>query len=388
MNNFMKNLLLSLLLLSGFAAAQVTYTSPQGVQSVNFFNAVSTAQTSPCLPSLGQTVQIANYIVSGGTPSAIQFRLEYSYDSDAATCTTGTWFQMSDDATDLTQGEVVGIGSYPFVRANLVQCVACGGGVTVSASYSATSAAPGIAYGFYNPSQQFRKIIFTRLAGNLSQTTSGIPAPYGSAAGFILFNTTNSLVGGQIQATIHYGGVAFTLSSFSVPTAPLSGYTIAIPMPAIPATSIDVSWNGGAAANRFITATYYFYPPGEAQPYGAQPASSQQLNNNESTSLANSTVTTNLEIPIGAVISAHLFSVAARCSAGTAQLTVADGGTTDSLTGSRQIFSTSATEVGTTTFHYQWNPGLRSSPGNGLSISLGTCGVGNVGTLDVQGSSF
>jgi hypothetical protein len=73
-----------------------------------------------------------------------------------------------------------------------------------------------------------------------------------------------------------------------------------------------------------------------------------------------------------------LFSVSARCSAGTAQLTVKDGAT--------PIWSTAATEVTTTTFRYQWNPGLTSSVGNQLTIQLSTCGAANTGTLDVQTS--
>jgi hypothetical protein len=73
-----------------------------------------------------------------------------------------------------------------------------------------------------------------------------------------------------------------------------------------------------------------------------------------------------------------LFSVNARCSAGTSSLSITDGAT--------PIWSTAATEVSTTTFRFQWNPGLTSSVGRQLTITLASCGAGNTGTLDVQTS--
>jgi hypothetical protein len=44
--------------------------------------------------------------------------------------------------------------------------------------------------------------------------------------------------------------------------------------------------------------------------------------------------------------------------------------------------------VGTTTFKFQWNPGLSGASGDTITISLTTCGGANTGTLDVQGSLF
>lgn len=76
----------------------------------------------------------------------------------------------------------------------------------------------------------------------------------------------------------------------------------------------------------------------------------------------------------------HLFSVDARCSAGTSGLTVADAATTR--------WSTAATQVSTTNFVKQWNPALTMTTANNLVITLATCGAGNTGTLMVQADQY
>jgi hypothetical protein len=112
---------------------------------------------------------------------------------------------------------------------------------------------------------------------------------------------------------------------------------------------------------------------------GAQIQSTQTFNS-ETVSATNAAAVANFGNATFGLQRDHLYSVSARCSAGTAQLTVSDGGT--------QIWSTAATEVSTTTFKFQWNPGLAGSLGKVMVVTLGTCGGGNIGTLDVQGSQF
>lgn len=381
----MKRLFAFVLLSAGIALAQTPVPIiPQSQQS-KIFNAVSTAQTSGCLTNQGQNVWISSYLISGGTPTAIQYRLEYSYNSDAATCSTGTWFAMSDDADDRTEGEVIGIGSYPFVRANLVTCSGCSASITLTAFYTASSSMPEPPYGFYNRSQRVRAILFTFIPGNNAFTTPSIPTPYGSSAGFIVFNTSNSLSGSsQIQVTISYGATTTPLPAFTLP-AGVAGFSVSIPIAAVPATAVTVTYTGGSGANRLVSADYYFYPLGTATPVGGQQGS---VFNSESVSAANALVTKSLDVSSSGLMSAHVFSVSARCSAGTAQLTIVDGGTTNSISSLGNLWSTASTEVGTTTFRYQWNPGLQTTPGNGALITLSSCGVGNTGTLDVQGSVF
>lgn len=97
--------------------------------------------------------------------------------------------------------------------------------------------------------------------------------------------------------------------------------------------------------------------------------------NSEGTSAANAPVTTT----VTGVNRAALWKVTARCSAGTAVLTVKDGAT--------QIWSTPAAAVGTSNFTEAWQTALTSSTAS-LVVTLGTCGVSNTGTLDVQASSF
>ncbi len=78
----------------------------------------------------------------------------------------------------------------------------------------------------------------------------------------------------------------------------------------------------------------------------------------------------------------HLYAVSAYCSAGSAQLTIKDGvaGTT--------IWISTATFVATVVTALDWPVGLTSTTSNGMDITLGTCGGGNTGTLQVQADRY
>lgn len=76
----------------------------------------------------------------------------------------------------------------------------------------------------------------------------------------------------------------------------------------------------------------------------------------------------------------HLYSLDAFCSAGTATLTITDGGT--------QIWSSVSGAVGTSVFTKAWNPSLTGTISANLVVTLGTCGGGNTGTLSVQADVF
>jgi len=151
-------------------------------------------------------------------------------------------------------------------------------------------------------------------------------------------------------------------------------------VPATPATTIAVVYtSGGAGANTF-NAWYFFYPPGAAVPATVQPAS---IINQELVSAANTAVTKT--ITPGSLQTVYVYYVSARCSAGTAQLTISIAGV--------NIWSTAATEVSTTTFRFQWipslagiNTGVANVGQSVVSITLSTCGAANIGTLDVQAS--
>lgn len=72
----------------------------------------------------------------------------------------------------------------------------------------------------------------------------------------------------------------------------------------------------------------------------------------------------------------RIMSFKASCSAGTATVTIADGATT--------IWSTVTGAIGTTDGGAIWFPALSLTAGNTGTVTLGTCGVGNVGKLTVQ----
>jgi len=372
----MKRLFLALMLAMAVSAgAQTpTVTTPQSVTNATVFNGVSTAQASGCLSNLGQTTHFVLYSSggAGGNPSGVQIRIEASFNSDAATCSTGTWSPISDDGIEPGQnqtGIVMAIGAFPFLRVNLVTCSGCDAGNTISASYTGTSAISGNPFGRYGAGQQIRKVQWVAQTGTIA-TAPQIITPYGSSAGFALIVGTSTFSSGTIsEQCLDPGGSLF--NSTILPTGTTASFIV--PVPAIPCNLIRLrcsSCQAGGGANT-TSAYYFFYPPGEATPAPIQPA----ITKNSEATAVNATVTTTLT---AIFVRAHLFTLNARCSAGTAGVTVQDGATT--------IWSSGATEVGTTSFTKAFNPGLASSPGNNLVISLTTCGAANTGTLDVQGS--
>lgn len=104
------------------------------------------------------------------------------------------------------------------------------------------------------------------------------------------------------------------------------------------------------------------------------PGQAKTLLNSETTGAADTAVTATLAGATGERV--HLRAIDARCSAGTASVTVDDGATT--------IWSSAADEVGTTRFRETWPVALTGDTGNTMTVTLSTCGAGNTGTLTVQ----
>jgi hypothetical protein len=121
---------------------------------------------------------------------------------------------------------------------------------------------------------------------------------------------------------------------------------------------------------------------GFRQPIYSDHVSSSQngtLFNSQATGAANTAVTAT--VTATANEQGHLYRLDARCSAGSASLTVeSPSGTT--------IWSSLATEVGTTRFSVAWNPGLSGAANVAVIVTLGTCGVANTGTLTVQADRY
>ncbi len=117
-------------------------------------------------------------------------------------------------------------------------------------------------------------------------------------------------------------------------------------------------------------------PSGSPQPAAlVQPANTF---NSQTTGAANSAVAVTVAAASGQ--RGALYSLAARCSAGSASLTVKDG--------AADIFSTQSGAVTTSNFSQQWNTPLSASLNTDLVITLSACGAGNTGTLSVQASRF
>lgn len=102
--------------------------------------------------------------------------------------------------------------------------------------------------------------------------------------------------------------------------------------------------------------------------------------NSKATSAANAAVTTTIAAVAGANV--YLYSVSARCSAGTATLEAKDG------VGGTTIWDTSTGAVSTTNLDKTWPLGLATSSGAGMDVVLSTCGAGNTGVLVVNASRF
>jgi hypothetical protein len=107
------------------------------------------------------------------------------------------------------------------------------------------------------------------------------------------------------------------------------------------------------------------------------PVQGTTLANSRATGAANTAVTATLAATTG--IRGHVYTLEAFCSAGSATLQVQDGATVIWATNGAEVLSTALTR-----FVKTFNPGLTGTTGNAMTITLGTCGVGNAGTLTVQ----
>jgi len=120
--------------------------------------------------------------------------------------------------------------------------------------------------------------------------------------------------------------------------------------------------------------------PGGASPapWPVTPVQGATLFNSQTTGAANTAVT--VTIAGAASVRAHVYNTHAFCSAGTAELTITDGGTTK--------WGTLPAEVTTARFEKRWEPGLTGATNSQVIVNLTTCGVGNTGTLHVQADRF
>lgn len=109
-----------------------------------------------------------------------------------------------------------------------------------------------------------------------------------------------------------------------------------------------------------------------------QPVQGVTLLNSSTTSAANTSIVITLTGAAGKRI--HIYRVDAYCSAGTTAVTINDGPT--------MILNSPGTYVGTSVATWLFPVGLSGTTGNNMSVVLGSCGVGNTGTVNVQADQF
>lgn len=108
------------------------------------------------------------------------------------------------------------------------------------------------------------------------------------------------------------------------------------------------------------------------------PAQHGALFNSQTTAVAG---TASITIAAAANTQGHIYSLAAFCSAGTATLSLTDGGTT--------TWSTNTGFVGTAIVGVSWTPvPYTGAINSALIVALSTCGGGNTGTLSLQGDRY
>jgi hypothetical protein len=373
-----KNIFIFLLAAIAVAPAHaqfIGYSSPQAVQQVAFNNVLPSPGAVFLTENIGQNIHFLTYsIATPGNMLAFDIVLQGSIDGT-------NFFDISEHSIATNTGALFAVGYFPKVQV-LVKDFQTSGGSTLLASYVGTSSTAGPPLGAYSAAQNLTKSLWTELSAGASQSAI-LVSPTGSTSGYVTIFAANggSLPGGSsLQVGAVLGNTTQNLLTGNLPTS----LAVVVPIPDFRGQQVKVSFNSGGASATNISAYYFFIPPGaqsgltstEVQPLSW--ASNQM--NTEQTSAANTAVTKSVAATNFARV--HLFSVSARCSAGTAQLQVKDG------VGGTVIWSTAATEVATTTFRYQWNPSLTSTFGNGMDIVLGACGAANTGTLDVQASQF
>lgn len=231
------------------------------------------------IQSLGQNVHYLTYTTA--SVGGLDLRLEGGFDGT-------NFFAISADATTPTGGALCAVGYYPYIRANLVTL----NGGTVTAAYAGTSATSGCPLGTYNPAQNQTRLAFSGTApatvSNVSVTT-----PYANAYGEFVFTNSavpsNSTVSVEAldplgNATIIYEGALAT-----------GGGTLMIPLPPIPASTVEVSYTRGTTGSSTGIFSYLIFSP--------PPEDSGSLGNHITT--ATSTL---VKGEVGGVISGTLFS--------------------------------------------------------------------------------
>jgi hypothetical protein len=115
-----------------------------------------------------------------------------------------------------------------------------------------------------------------------------------------------------------------------------------------------------------------------ATPVMQTPVQGPTLLNSQSVSAANTAIT--ITLAGAANTRVHLYAMAGYCSAGSALIQAMDGATV--------LWTAPAGTVGTMVYSVTWPVGLTGTTAGAVTATLGSCGAGNVGTLQVQADRF
>jgi hypothetical protein len=323
---------------------------------------------------------------------------------------------------------VVGSGRYTLLRV-AVTCFPATTG-TYTLRYAGSNATPGALFGSQQLTQ-YDKTITDGASAGASQSLTFQP-PFGNTNGLFVFTYAGGTppTGSTIrircttpatQAISLY--TAFTSSALTAVVATLQ----TISVPATPCPIMEVDYLTGGASTSTVFLDYVFLLPGVSATGSSAPSANVNLVdvsgaaitlgqttmsaslpvaiasnqspipvtfsastsegviqpattfNSESTSAAATALTTS--IAASGATRVYLYGVTVRCSAGNASVTVKDG------VGGTVIWSSDPAFAGTSSNGIAWTSApLATSAGNGMDIVLGSCGAGNVGTLDVQAS--
>jgi hypothetical protein len=176
------------------------------------------------------------------------------------------------------------------------------------------------------------------------------------------------LRGGSADNSINIGNKVPVLPCVAASTSATNTYT----------NGNNIPINCGLTGNVYISQGNY--PGTGTAQWGSFLTQAFTLFNSQTTGAANTAVT--VTIPASAAVRAHLNSLEAQCSAGSATITVQDGATT--------IWTSMGANVpaAPATYRRDWNTPLTGSTNTTMTITLSACGVGNTGTLHVQAGRF
>lgn len=180
----MRKAAIGMLVFAASAAAQFSYVTPQSVNPVTALNAVTAIGASNPFIDIGQTVHFVNYTFAGGNPTVIELQIEASAD-----CVT--YFGISDLGTNVKGGTITALGWWPCIRVNLTKQAGLGAGVTMTATYTGSSTAPGILSGPLNTSGTLHRTLATADNANAVSTTYVVNMPQ-SASMVMVFSYSNT----------------------------------------------------------------------------------------------------------------------------------------------------------------------------------------------------